>query len=114
MPIPINPAAYYQQPQMPQQNQQWVSPYQQTPPSQQRQYIQMIPVSGIEEVNAYPVVEPTYFFDKNLPVFYTKDLMGVRIFDYSERIQNEQTAEEKPVTRAEFEELKKLIDDLTK
>ncbi len=53
-------------------------------------------------------------FDSSLPVFYTKKDGVLRVFDYKERIQNENTAKGDYVTRQEFDELKKMLDDLTK
>lgn len=111
---------YYQQPQQwpnnayPQAIPQYTygAPQYMAPQPSQNQMIQMIPVDSIDEVMAVQVNTPTYFFDKKLPVFYQRDMTGVRIFDYVER--GKQTENEKPVTRAEFEELKKLIDELTK
>lgn len=82
------------------------------PQQQSRQVLQMIPVDGIEQVKSYPTAEATYFFDKQEPVFYIKDATSLRVFDYVERNQNESKVEY--VTKAEFEELKKMLDDLTK
>lgn len=125
MPAPINPQAFYannamgvgngyQVPQyaQPTMYPQMANPYQQ--PQQQKQFIQMIPVRGQKEVENYPTVEPTYFFDAEEPVFYIKDATGLRIFDYKERgkNQNESTKVEY-VTKEEFDKLYKLVDDLT-
>jgi len=126
MPAPINPAAYYgnsyqyQQYQQPQQS--WnTNPYQQSPlngntfqqPVQQKINSSIIYVSGLKEAETYPSNEPVLLIDANDPVFYLKNGNQIRIFDYAERNQNANKDIEY-VTRAEFDELKKTIDDLTK
>lgn len=125
MPGPINPLnlqgnytnpAGYQPPQyaLP-QYQQMVNPYQQMPPVQQmvqRQFIQMIPVSNVKEIENYPTVEKTFFYCVADDTVYAKDMNGLDTYMKSNANQNDQKVEY--VTKAEFEELKKLIDDLTK
>lgn len=70
-------------------------------------------VKGVNELDSLSVAEPTTFFDANDPVFYIKEPNGnVRIFDYVERGKKEETSEY--VTRSEFDELKKMLEDLTK
>lgn len=128
MPAPINPQAFYannamgvgngyQVPQYAQpQYQQMVNPYQQMPPVQQmvqKQFIQVIPVSALKEIDNYPTVEPTYFYCESEKAVCKKNATSLKIFDLVERTnQNDQKVEY--VTKAEFEELKKFIDDLTK
>lgn len=130
MPAPINPlnpqGIYtnnpmgvgngYQLPQYAQpQYQQMVNPYQQMPPVQQmvqRQFIQMIPVSNAKEIENYPTVEKTFFYCAADDAVYAKDMNGLEKYTKNDVNQNGQKVEY--VTKAEFEELKKLIDDLTK
>ncbi len=102
----INPSAYtgtafgqptynqYQQPQEPKSN-------------------TMIFVRGINEAANYPAVQPVLLMDATEPVFYIKDHSSLRVFDYTERNQNGSNSTEY-VTKQEFNELKKLIDELTK
>lgn len=111
MPV-INPAAYgnpglpnFQQPQ-PTYNQ-----YQPTPEPPKSN--SMIFVRGINEAANYPAVQPVLLMDANDSVFYIKDQNGLRVFDYTERIQNGSNSTDF-VTRSEFDELKKMIDELTK
>lgn len=99
----LNPAAYYS-------NQYQVPSYQQTNTQQQGG---MIFVRGINEAANYPAVQPVLLMDATDPVFYIKDQSGLRVFDYKERIQNGSNTSEF-VTKKEFDELKKLIDELTK
>ena len=73
----------------------------------------MIFVRGINEASNYPAVQPVFLMDANDPVFYIKDQNGLRVFDYTERIQNANDTSNY-VTRSEFEELKKMLDELTK
>lgn len=73
----------------------------------------MIFVRGINEAVNYPAVQPVLLMDANDPVFYIKDHNGLRVFDYTERIQNANNSSNF-VTRSEFEELKKMLDELTK
>ena len=105
----INPAAYahttlpnYQQPTYPQ--------YQTV---DQTKSNTMIFVRGINEAANYPAVQPVLLMDANDSVFYIKDQNGLRVFDYTERIQNGKNSSDF-VTRSEFEELKKMLDELTK
>ena len=102
----INPSAYpttpfsqpaynqYQQPQEPKNN-------------------TMIFVRGINEAATYPADKPVLLLDATEPVFYIKDHSSLRVFDYTERNQNGSNSTEY-VTKQEFNELKKIIDDLTK
>ena len=102
----INPSAYtgtsfgqptynqYQQPQEPKSN-------------------TMIFVRGINEAANFPAVNPVLLMDATEPVFYIKDHSSLRVFDYTERNQNGSNSTEY-VTKQEFNELKKIIDDLTK
>jgi len=102
----INPSAYpgtafgqptynqYQQPQEPKSN-------------------TMIFVRGINEAANFPAVNPVLLMDATEPVFYIKDHSSLRVFDYTERNQNGSNSTEY-VTKQEFNELKKLIDELTK
>ena len=121
MPAPINPQAYYtnntghplpQQAQMPQFPQH---SYQQTYQPQQmpRQQSTRVFVRGIREAEEYPG-DDIVMFDSSDPVFYTKKDGVLRVFDYTERIQNANTAKGDYVTRQEFDELKKMLDELTK
>ena len=127
MPAPINPQAFYannamgvgngyQLPQYAQpQYTQMVNPYQAMPPVQQmvqRQFIQMIPVSNVKEIENYPTVEKTFFYCSADDTVYAKDTNGLEAYKKNDTNQNDKKAEY--VTKAEFEELKKLIDDLTK
>ena len=73
----------------------------------------MIFVRGINEAANYPANQPVLLMDATDPVFYIKDQTGLRVFDYTERIQNGSNSTEY-VTKQEFNELKKLIDELTK
>ena len=73
----------------------------------------MIFVRGINEAANYPAVQPVLLMDANDSVFYIKDQNGLRVFDYTERIQNGKNSSDF-VTRSEFEELKKMLDELTK
>lgn len=109
----INPAAYahnalpiYQYP----NTQPTTNPYQQ---SQELKSNTMIFVRGINEAANYPAVQPVLLMDATDPVFYIKDQSGLRVFDYTERNQNGSNSTEF-VTKQEFNELKKLIDELTK
>lgn len=109
----INPAAYannalpiYQYP----NTQQTTNPYQ---PVQEPNSNTMIFVRGINEAANYPANKPVLLMDATDPVFYIKDQSGLRVFDYTERIQNGSNSTEY-VTKQEFNELKKLIDELTK
>lgn len=109
----INPAAYannalptYQYPNI----QPTYNQYQQT---QEPKSNTMIFVRGINEAANYPAVQPVLLMDANDPVFYIKDQSSLRVFDYTERNQNGSNSTEY-VTKQEFNELKKLIDELTK
>ena len=109
----INPAAYannalptYQYPNI----QSTYSQYQQT---QEPKSNTMIFVRGINEAANYPAVQPVLLMDATESVFYIKDQSGLRVFDYTERNQNGSNSTEY-VTKQEFNELKKLIDELTK
>lgn len=109
----INPAAYannalptYQYPNI----QPTYSQYQQT---QEPKSNTMIFVRGINEAANYPAVQPVLLMDATESVFYIKDQSGLRVFDYTERNQNGSNSTEY-VTKQEFNELKKLIDELTK
>lgn len=82
-------------------------------PSYQNQQGSMIFVRGINEAANYPAVQPVLLMDANDSVFYIKDQNGLRVFDYTERIQNGKNSSDF-VTRSEFEELKKMLDELTK
>lgn len=73
----------------------------------------MIFVRGINEAANYPAVQPVLLMDATDSVFYIKDQSGLRVFDYTERNQNGSNSTEY-VTKQEFNELKKLIDELTK
>lgn len=73
----------------------------------------MIFVRGINEAANYPANQPVLLMDANDPVFYIKDQTSLRVFDYTERNQNANNGTEY-VTKKEFDELKKLIDELTK
>lgn len=73
----------------------------------------MIFVRGINEAANYPAVQPVLLMDATESVFYIKDQSGLRVFDYTERNQNGSNSTEY-VTKQEFNELKKLIDELTK
>lgn len=73
----------------------------------------MIFVRGINEAATYPANKPVLLMDANDPVFYIKDQSSLRVFDYTERNQNGSNSTEY-VTKQEFNELKKLIDELTK
>ena len=122
MASPINPQGFYtnntgyQVPQYAQpQYPQMMNPYQAMPPVQQivqRQFIQMIPVSSAREIENYPTVEKTFFYCAADDTVYVKDMNGMEAYTKSNANQNDQKVEY--VTKAEFEELKKLIDDLTK
>jgi hypothetical protein len=70
-------------------------------------------VRGINEAASYPAVKPVLLMDATEPVFYIKDHSSLRVFDYTERNQNANNGTEY-VTKKEFDELKKLIDELTK
>ena len=70
-------------------------------------------VRGINEAATYPADKPVLLFDATEPVFYIKDHSSLRVFDYTERNQNANNGTEY-VTKKEFDELKKLIDELTK
>lgn len=109
----INPAAYannalpiYQYP----NTQPTTNPYQQP---QEPKSNTMIFVRGINEAANYPAVQPVLLMDATESVFYIKDQSGLRVFDYTERNQNGSNSTEY-VTKQEFNELKKLIDELTK
>lgn len=80
---------------------------------QNNQQGSMIFVRGINEAANYPTVQPVLLMDANDPVFYIKDQNSLRVFDYTERIQNGKNSSDF-VTRSEFEELKKMLDELTK
>ena len=108
MPV-INPAAYGA-PSMPNFQNTIQNPYQTPEPPKSNT---MIFVRGVNEAAAYPAVQPVLLMDANESVFYIKDHNGLRVFDYTERIQNGSDNAEF-VTRKEFDELKRLIDDLTK
>lgn len=82
-------------------------------PSYQNQQGTMIFVRGINEAANYPAVQPVLLMDANDSVFYIKDQNSLRVFDYTERIQNGNNTSDF-VTRSEFEELKKMLDELTK
>ena len=82
-------------------------------PSYQNQQGSMIFVRGINEAANYPAVQPVLLMDANDSVFYIKDQNGLRVFDYKERNQNA-NQNSNYVTRSEFDELKKTIDDLMK
>jgi len=82
-------------------------------PSYQNQQGTMIFVRGINEAANYPAVQPVLLMDATESVFYIKDQSGLRVFDYTERNQNGSNSTEY-VTKQEFNELKKLIDELTK
>lgn len=84
-----------------------------TPGYQQPQQGSMIFVRGINEAANYPAVQPVLLMDASDSVFYIKDQSGLRVFDYTERNQNGSNSTEY-VTKQEFNELKKLIEDLTK
>lgn len=73
----------------------------------------MIFVRGINEAANYPATQPVLLMDANDSVFYIKDQNSLRVFDYVERNQNANNGSEY-VTKKEFDELKKLIDELTK
>lgn len=73
----------------------------------------MIFVRGINEAANFPAVNPVLLMDATDPVFYIKDHSSLRVFDYTERNQNASNSTEY-VTKQEFNELKKLIDELTK
>lgn len=88
------------------------TPLQTWTPSYQQQG-SMIFVRGINEAANYPAVQPALLMDANDSVFYIKDQNGLRVFDYTERIQNGKNSSDF-VTRSEFEELKKMLDELTK
>lgn len=109
----INPAAYannalpiYQYP----NTQPMTNPYQQL---QEPKSNTMIFVRGINEAANYPAVQPVLLMDATESVFYIKDQSGLRVFDYTERNQNGSNSNEY-VTKKEFDELKKLIEELTK
>ena len=70
-------------------------------------------VRGINEAATYPADKPVLLLDATEPVFYIKDHSSLRVFDYTERNQNANNGTEY-VTKKEFDELKKLIDELTK
>jgi len=70
-------------------------------------------VRGINEAASYPANKPILLMDANDPVFYIKDPNGLRVFDYKERVQSDNASKDY-VTRSEFEELKKMLDELTK
>ena len=82
-------------------------------PNYQNMQGSMIFVRGINEAANYPANQPVLLMDANDPVFYIKDQTGLRVFDYTERNQNANNGTEY-VTKKEFDELKKLIDELTK
>ena len=86
------------------------TPYQ---PTQEPKSNTMIFVRGINEAANYPANQPVLLMDANDPVFYIKDQNSLRVFDYKERIQNGNNTSDF-VTRSEFEELKKMLDELTK
>lgn len=86
------------------------TPYQQP---QEPKSNTMIFVRGINEAANYPATQPVLLMDANDSVFYIKDQNGLRVFDYTERNQNANNGSEY-VTKKEFDELKKLIDELTK
>lgn len=86
------------------------TPYQQ---SQEPKSNTMIFVRGINEALNYPAVQPVLLMDATEHVFYIKDHSSFRVFDYTERNQNGSNSTEY-VTKQEFNELKKLIDELTK
>jgi hypothetical protein len=121
MAAPINPQAYYTNNtgyQIPQQAQIPQFPqyaYQQPYQTQQmpRQQSTRVFVRGIREAEEYPG-DDIVMFDSSDPVFYTKKDGVLRVFDYTERIQNTNTAKGDYVTRQEFDELKKMLDELTK
>lgn len=92
--------------------------YQWAQPSSQIQWVQ-----GEAGAKAYPIApgSTVLLMDSESSVFYIKssDATGIpqplRTFDYTERVQ--ETAKEASndyVTREEFNELKKMLDDLTK
>lgn len=86
------------------------NPYQQT---QEPKSSTMNFVRGINEAANYPANQPVLLMDATEPVFYIKDQYSLRVFDYTERNQNGSNSTEY-VTKQEFNELKKLIDELTK
>ena len=107
----INPSAYYN----PDINGVGpaTAPVYQMPTYRTQPTSTMIFVRGINEAANYPAVQPVLLMDANDSVFYIKDQNGLRIFDYTERTQNGNGNSEF-VTKKEFDELKKLIDDLIK
>ena len=70
-------------------------------------------VRGINEAATFPADKPVLLLDATEPVFYIKDYSSLRVFDYTERNQNANNGTEY-VTKKEFNELKKMIDELTK
>lgn len=109
MPV-INPTMNYNY--GPDRNGVMNTPLQTWAPSYQ-QHSGMIFVRGINEAANYPAMQPVLLMDANESVFYIKDANGLRVFDYAERNQNGSEKSDY-VTRAEFDELKKMLDELTK
>lgn len=102
---PYNTQPYYAAPMNPQ------PAYQPPQPQQSGDGIKF--VDGIKKAEEYPVApgNAVVLMDKNEPVFYIKDASGVKIYDYTERQAPKQP---EYVTKEEFDELKKLLEDLTK
>ena len=98
------------------QNQlQQMNPYQQNQGSNQIQY-----VNGIESANAYQMSpnSSVLLMDNNLPRFYVKTtdaagMASVKTFEFHEYVEQkpEEINPELYVTRKEFEELKKMIQE---
>ena len=98
------------------QNQlQQMNPYQQNQNSNQIQY-----VNGIESANAYQMSpnSSVLLMDNNLPRFYVKTtdaagMASVKTFEFHEYVEQkpEEINPELYVTRKEFEELKKMIQE---
>ena len=109
MAAPINPQAYSHY--IPYSN----GPVQYEYHAPQRPQTQQVFVNGIVEAQNYPVApgNTIILMDANEPVFYLKSQNQLRVFDYTERVQEPANTTEY-VTKAEFEELKKMLDDLTK
>jgi len=123
MAAPINPQAYYTNNtgyQIPQQAQ--MSQFPQYAYQQPQQY--QIPnlskqeyvfVKGKNKAMAYPVApgNKLLLLDEDDNVFYMKTSDSFRVFRYEEENPIESVKQDF-VTRQEFDDLKKLIEDLTK
>lgn len=115
MPSPINPQAFYTNNtgyQIPQYAQVPQYSYQQ--PAIPQQKSEPIFVRGIKEAEVYPVNTRTVLWDAYDSVFYVKDQNGLKVADYKFRDDSDNPKPAEYVTKSEFDELKKLIDDLTK